>query len=209
MHRHERCSLYSTVCGCLGFHSLSLKAFHSLSAVKDLIEFSPTFTNTMPSRVQVSATLLSRLIRLASHAIVDRTLVKSSLTKILVPFSLRAFLMTATLVLCVVNLTITSRGVSCVSLFQPTRCDRTKSCFVSWTSSCFAATYLTRPSVSLFGASGIPRMRKVFRLEYCSRSSVFSSRTVTLTLSSRISASFFAIMLPKDFVSVCARPRSI
>ena len=208
MHRHERCSLYSTVCGCLGFHSLSLKAFHSLSAVKDLIEFSPTFTNTMPSRVQVSATLLSRLIRLASHAIVDRTLVKSSLTKILVPFSLRAFLLTATLVLCVVNLTITSRGVSCVSLFQPTRCDRTKSCFVSWTSSYFAATSLTRPSVSLFGASGIPRMRKVFRLEYCSRS-VFSSRAVTLTLSSRISASFFAIMLPKDFVSVCARPRSI
>ena len=154
--RDVRCvALYSTVCGCLGFHSLSLKAFHSLSAVKDLIEFSPTFTNTMPSRVQVSATLLSRLRRLASHAIVDRTSVKSSFTKILVPFSLRAFLMTATLVLCVVNLTIRSRGVSCVSLFRPTRCDRTKSCFVSWTSSFFAATSLTRPSVSSFGASGI------------------------------------------------------
>ena len=200
--REVRCIAPLAVCGCLGFHSLSLKAFHSLSAVKDLIEFSPTFTNTMPSRVHVSATLFSRLRLLASHAIVERTFVRSSFMKICVPFSLRAFLMTATLVLWLVKRTMTSRGVSFSSLFRPTRCDRTKSCFVSWTSSFLAATSLTRPSVSSFRASGMPRIRTVFRREYCSKSSVFSSKAVTLTFNSRISASFFAMMLPKDFVSV-------
>ena len=135
-------------------------------------------------------------------ALVERTFVRSSFMKICVPFSLRAFLMTATLVLWLVKRTMTSRGVSFSSLFRPTRCDRTKSCFVSWTSSFLAATSLTRPSVSSFRASGMPRIRTVFRREYCSRSSVFSSKPVTLTFNSRISASFFAMMLPKDFVSV-------
>ena len=113
-------------------------------------------------------------------------------------FSLHTFRITSTFVLGVVKRTMISRGISFSGFFRPIWGDRTISWFDSCTSSLRTAMSLTRPSVS----SGMPRIRTVFfHREYCSRSSVFSSKAVTLTFRSRISASFFAMMSPKDFVS--------
>ena len=140
------------------YHSLSLNIFHSLSAVKDLTEFSPTFTNTVPSRVHVSATLFCRFRVRASQAIVERTFVKSSLTKSCVPLSLRAFRMTSTFVLWVVKRTMMSRGVSFSGFFRPIRCDRTTSWVDSCTSSLRADVVPTVTSVP--GCSGAYRAYK-------------------------------------------------
>ena len=109
----------------------------------------------------MSATLFCRFRVRASQAIVERTFVKSSLTKSCVPLSLRVFRMTSTFVLCVVKRTMMSRGVSFSGFFRPIRCDRTTSWVDSCTSSLRAAMSLTRPSVFSFRASGIPRIRTV------------------------------------------------
>ena len=159
--------------------------------------------------VHVSATLLCRLRVCASHAIVQQTFVKSSFVKSWVHLSLRAFRMTSTFELWVVNRTMISRGVTWSTFFRPIRCDRTISRADSSTSSFHAAMPLTMPSVCSCRASGMLRIRTVFRHECCSRSPVFSSKAVTLTFKSRISVSFFAMMSPGDFVSVSVSPRSI
>ena len=148
--------------------------------------------NIIPSRVHVSVSLLSRFRFLASQAIVDRVLVMSSLMNVDDPLSLRAARITATFVLCVVKRTMRSRGVRRSSSLRPTRCERTMSWSTTGTSSLRAASSFTRASVFSFRASGMPLMRTVLRLEYCSSSSHVSSSLHTRECRSWICASFLA-----------------
>ena len=147
-------------------YSLPVNSLHARVAVNDLILFSPSFTKITPSLVHVSVIFPSRFRLRASHAIVARALVMSSLMNSLLPFSFRAFFIIARFMLCVVNRTITSRGVPRSSDLFPTRCDRTTSWSATCTSSLRAASSLTRSSVSSCIASGRPRIRRVLRREY-------------------------------------------
>ena len=93
-------------------------------AVNDFVMLSTVFTNTVPSRVQVSVSLPSRRRFRASQAIFPRVFVRSSLMKTRVPFSFLPFRMMALLTLCVVKLTIMSRGAVRSSVLRPTRSRR-------------------------------------------------------------------------------------
>ena len=138
----------------------------------------------------------------------DRVLVMSSLMNVDDPLSLRAARITATFVLCVVKRTMRSRGVRRSSSLRPTRCERTTSWSATGTSSLRAASSFTRASVFSFRASGMPLMRTVLRLEYCSSSSHVSSSLRTRDCRSWICASFLASAALKFMVSVSTRPRS-
>ena len=89
----------------------------------------------------------------------------------------------------------------------PTRWDRSMSTSPMFTCSLRAARSFTSPSVSSFALSAMPRIRTVFRRQYCSKSSPRSSTTVSLACNAKIWSSFLAISSLKVVVRVDASPR--
>ena len=183
-----------------------MNTFHALTAVKDLTLFSVFFTKIMPSRVQVSISLPARfpgdLPADPRHVLVY----EDPRTLQFAPVSHDRTL--GVTVLWLVNEAMTSRGVALSSPVRPTLWERTMSWASIFTPSFVAASSRTTASVSSPAFSGIPRILMMFRREYCSSSSHFSSSSLTLVFSALISESFLAISKSTLPVIVLASPRS-